>query len=47
MAASAVGAENPMVDDIHPDVKPATGWYIFERKLYSPPDLGSAEPSSA
>jgi hypothetical protein len=28
IAASAVGAANPIVVEIHPDIKPTEGWYI-------------------
>ena len=47
IAARAVGAAKPMVADIQPDTKPTAGWNVRERKLYSPPERGSAPPSSA
>lgn len=42
-----MGAAKPIMVDIHPDIKPARGWYILPKKLYSPPDRGRAAPSSA
>ena len=47
IAARAVGAAKPMVAETQPATNPTPGWYISERKLYSPPDRGSDAPSSA
>ncbi|MBA7581265.1 hypothetical protein ES708_23167 [subsurface metagenome] len=44
--AAAIGAENPTINETHPLRKPAKGWNNFERKIYSPPALGYAAPSS-
>ena len=40
------GAVNPTVADTMPAAKPTEGFKIRFNKLYSPPERGSAEPSS-
>ena len=46
IAARTAGAENPIVDETNPPIKPIAGWKTFDKILYSPPDRGKTDASS-
>lgn len=46
MAAAAIGAEKPTINDIQPDRKPITLPRPCRKKTYSPPALGKRAPNS-
>jgi len=46
IAEAAMGAEKPANRDTQPVRKPSSGWKRRDRKVYSPPALGMAAPSS-
>ena len=46
MAARTAGAENPIVDETNPPIKPIAGWNTFDKILYSPPDRGKTDANS-
>ena len=46
IAEIAIGAANPIVIEIKPDINPNDGWKILDRNIYSPPDFGYLTASS-
>ena len=46
IAARTAGAENPIVDETNPPIKPIAGWNTFDKILYSPPDRGKTDANS-